>query len=122
MFNCCLSLFVSVEVLPSQNPSNALAVVRLPAVALGSVICSQGMFLPGPIQGLNLNFRSIAGPKTEMPVTLHNKPIQLAARETYAAREIYRLAREYKTKPNDPFHIIVRQKKLSVRAAPFCVL
>jgi hypothetical protein len=58
---------ITINLIVSRCPSQAKALSVLTAVAPPAVNPTFGH--PAPIQGLNLNRRSTAGPKTEMPVT-----------------------------------------------------
>jgi len=58
------------EVLSRLKLLNVFTALTLPAVFPSYVIDSQGIYLPEPVQGLNLNRRSISGFEPEMPVTV----------------------------------------------------
>jgi hypothetical protein len=58
-----------INVLPGLKFLSDIMALTLPAVLPSSVFDRQGIYLHEPIQGLNLNRRSISGLEPELPVT-----------------------------------------------------
>jgi hypothetical protein len=61
-----------INVLPRLKLLSAITALTLPTVLLSyEVFDRQGIYLHEPVQGVNLNRRSISGLEPELPVTLH---------------------------------------------------
>jgi hypothetical protein len=58
------------DVLPRLKLLNVLTALTPPAVTLVGHFQPKGMYLHEPVQGLNLNRRSITGLEPVMPVTI----------------------------------------------------